>query len=331
MSKITRILFLIALSALICCGCPAKDATEKTIILKAADDHALDYPTTQALAFIKKFLEDKSAGRISVKLYPGAQLGSEKETIEQTQFGAIQFNRVNVNPVSQISKKLGVLALPFLFRDQEHMRKVSDGPIGQELLADLEQYGMIGLCFYDSGARSFYNTKHPINSPADLQGLRVRVQKSEIMIDTIKALGGSPSTMAFEEVYTSLQTGVIDAAENNWPSYYETGHYENARYYSLDEHSRVPDMLVFSKISWDKLSEQDRTLIKQAAKESVVHQRMLWDKFVEQAKEKVQAAGCQINTIADKTAFVDAVLPVYDKYAADPEMQELIRRIRAVE
>jgi len=196
----------------LCIGCQRQESAsgpedgvaskKPRIKLKAADDHPLEYPTTQALVFMKNYLEEQTDGRITVTMYPGAQLGAEKETIEQTQFGAIDINRVNVNPVAQISKKLGVLALPYLFRDTEHMRLVCDGPIGDELLEDLENYGLIGLAFLDSGARSFYNTKRPIQEPKDLEGLRIRVQKSEIMIDTVKALGGSPSTMAFEEVYT---------------------------------------------------------------------------------------------------------------------------------
>ncbi len=300
------------------------------IVLRAADDHPPDYPTTKGLYFIAKYLEEKSGGRIKMQVYHSAQLGSEKETIEQTQFGAIDLDRVNINPIAQISKTMKVLAMPFLIENEEHLHKVIDSEIGEKLLKDLEKYGLIGLGYYDAGARSFYNTKRPIRKPEDLKGLKIRVQKSQIMIDMVKALGASPTPMAFEEVYTALQTGVIDGAENNWPSYYYTRHYEVAKYYSLDRHCFSPEVLIFSKKTWDRLSPADRKLIKEAVKASIDYQRKLWKEYEERAKNKLLKAGVKVNEIDDISAFQRAVEPIYEKYSKDPEIKKLIDQIKSL-
>jgi len=308
---------------------PEKEAKAE-IILKSADDHPPDYPTTQGLFYMARYLEEKSGGRIKMRVYHSAQLGSEKETIEQTQFGAIDLDRVNINPVTQISKTMIVLAMPFLFKNKEHLHRVLDGKIGKKLLEDLEPYGLVGLGYYDAGARSFYNSHRPIYKPEDLKGLKIRVQKSQIMIDMVRALGASPTPMAFEEVYTALQTGVIDGAENNFPSYYYTRHYEVAKYYSLDEHCWSPEVLLFSKKTWERLSEADRRLIQEAALASVIHQRKLWEEYEKKAEQKLRQAGVKINQIKEITAFQKAVEPVYEKYLKDPKIKELIEEIRTV-
>lgn len=298
------------------------------LVLMAADDHPLDYPTTQGLVFMDKYLRQKTQGRISLDIFPNKTLGEEKVTIEQTQLGVIDINRININPLVQISPELGVLALPYIFRDIEHMHAVVDGPIGDELLKSMEDKDLIGLCYYDSGARSFYNTTRPVTKPQDLQGLKIRVQKSQIMMDMVAALGGSPTPMAFGEVYTSLQTGVIQGAENNWPSYHYTGHYRVAKHYSLDQHSMAPEMVIMSKKTWERLPEKDRNLIREAALASVSHQRALWRDLEKKAEAAIRQAGCVITEIPDKSAFMEAMKEVYDKHVRDPRMKELVEKIK---
>jgi tripartite ATP-independent transporter DctP family solute receptor len=311
--------------ALVSGGCKS----ERTkIILMAADDHPLDYPTTQGLVFMDRHLRERTNGRISLDIFGSKTLGEEKVTIEQTQLGIIDINRVNINPLVQISPELGVFALPYIFRDVDHMHAVLDGEIGEELLHSMESRNIIGLCYYDSGARSFYNTERPITKPSDLRGLKIRVQKSEIMMDMVKALGGSPTPMAFGEVFTSLQTGVIQGAENNWPSYRYTGHYQAAKYYSLDQHSMAPEMVIMSRRTWERLDPGDRGLIMEAAKASVPYQRKLWKDLEIKDEKVVRDNGNIINEIPDKTPFIEAMKPVYDKHVKDKRMRGLVARIR---
>jgi len=299
-------------------------------VLLAADDHPLEYPTTQGLVAMNRYLTEKSGGRLSLDIFADSVLGEEKVTIEQTQLGILDINRVNVSPVAQISPELGVLVLPYLFRDQAHMRRVLDGEIGEELLGSLGRYNLVGLCFYDSGARNFYNRVRPILKPADLVGLKIRVQESAIMVGMVKALGGSPTPMAFGEVYSSLATGVIDGAENNWPSYEYTGHYQVAGYYSLDEHSRVPEIVLMSRRTWARLSPEERALIKEAARASVPAQRKLWSALEEKARRDVEANGARVNAIPDRRPFEEAMRPLFDQVLTDPKLRALVERIRAV-
>lgn len=300
----------------------------ENIVLKAADDHELTYPTTMGLIRIGELLKEWTRGRITVQVYSSAQLGSERETIEQTRLGAIDINRVNINPLTQIEPALKVLSLPYLFRDNEHMHAVVDGPIGQELMKTLEASGLIGLGYYDSGQRSFYNSVRPIESIEDLKGLKIRVQKAEIMQDMVSAVGAEPLQLAFEEVYTGLQTGVINGAENNFPSWITKGHYEVAKYYTKDEHVRTPEIVLFSKKTWDRLSEEDKKLIRKAVEESIPYQRRLWEAKVEESITKAIEAGCEIVTDIDKQPFIDAMKPVYEKHATD--LMDYVERIRAV-
>jgi tripartite ATP-independent transporter DctP family solute receptor len=306
-----------------------EDARQERTVLRAADDHELSYPTTQGLVRMGKLLEDWTRGRITVVVYPLAQLGSERETIELTRQGVIDINRVNINPVTQIVPEFKAFALPYVFRDSDHMHKVVDGEIGQELMKTLESKELVGLGFYDSGQRSFYNSIHPIRSPEDLRGLRIRVQKADIMMDTVRALGAVPIPMSFEEVYTALQTGIIDGAENNYPSWVTKGHFETARFYTQNEHSLVPEIILFSKLTWDRLSEADRRLILEAARESIPYQRELWKNVVEESMRKAASAGCEIITTVDKEPFIRAMEPVYARHAAG--LLAIVERIRAVE
>ncbi|MFH1539195.1 MAG: TRAP transporter substrate-binding protein [bacterium] len=296
-------------------------------LLRACDDHPPGYPTTEGLYYMAERVKELSDGKILMQVYPSAQLGSEKETLENTRMGVIDINRVSCAPISEFMEEMGVFSMPYIFRDEEHEWKVLDGEIGSRLAAKLTDVGMIGIAYYDSGARSFYNTSKPINSPANLKGLKIRTQKSKIMIDLVEALGASATPMAFEEVYSALQTGVIDGAENNPPSYDSTGHYEVAKYYSLDEHSRIPEIVVISKITWDRFTDEERDIISRAAKESEEVQKRLWKEYEEKSMKKVAAAGCKINR-PDKTAFLEGARPVYEKYGR--RFGDLIREIQAV-
>lgn len=309
-------------------GCSKKGGSANgKIVLKASDDHPIDYPTTQGLVAMGKILEEKTNGRITVKIFPSAQLGSETQTVENTQMGTLDIDRVSCAPLSEFSKKMGVLSMPYIFRDYNHFRTVLDGPIGEEVGKDLEPKGLKVLAYYDSGARSFYTTKRAINTPADLKGLKIRTQKSQIMIDLVNALGANATPMSFEEVYTSLQTGVIDGAENNAPSYLSTNHYEVAKFFSINEHARVPDIVLMSMKTWNKLSPEDQKLVAEAARESEKVESELWAKYEKDALDKVKAAKCKIN-YPNQAPFREKVKPMYKKY--ESQFGDLIDRIQAV-
>jgi tripartite ATP-independent transporter DctP family solute receptor len=278
-----------------------------------------------------KKLAEATQGRLSIQTYPSAQLGAEKETIEQTQIGAVQMLRVSAGAVGPIVDEINVVNMPFLFKSMAQAQKMMDGDIGQELLDKITaspNANLVGLCWMDSGARSFYNTKHPIKSVADVKGLKLRVIGNPIFIDMVNALGGNGIAMGYDQVFSSLQTGVIDGAENNPPSYVFSNHYTVAKYYSLTEHLVIPEILCFSKRAWTALSADDQALIKKFAREAQAEERVLWQKYEETAMAKAKAAGSEIVEIADKKPFQDAVKPVWDKYG--PKYQAMIQRIQAI-
>ncbi len=301
-------------------------AVPSQIVLKAADDQPEDYPTTMALKYMGKLLDERTNGRIKVQVYGGAQLGQAQETIKMTQAGTIAFNRVNAAPLVSVSPAMGVFSMPYLFRDEDHLWKVLEGPVGKGLLKGMESSNLVGLAYYDSGARSFYTKGKPIKTPADMKGMKIRVQPSKIFVDLINSLDASPTPMNYGEVYSGLQTGTIDGAENNAPSLWTSKHYEVAKYYSLDEHSMVPEVLLMSKKVWDGLSANDQKLIAQAAQDSVAEQRKLWKTFVQKSMDELTAKGV-VFVKPDKAPFEKAVQPVYAKY---PEYKELISQIQAV-
>ncbi|MGE4297375.1 MAG: TRAP transporter substrate-binding protein [Desulfovibrionaceae bacterium] len=321
-------LVVVLMTGMLCLGLAAM-AHAGNVVLKSADTHAEDYPTVQAVKHMGQLLDTWTKGRITIKLYPGRQLGEEKDTIEQTIAGALDLNRVNLAPLNSIVPETAIPALPYIFRSIEHMHTVMDGAIGQEILDSLVPHGMVGLCFYDSGARSFYNSKRPIKSPADMKGMKIRVQNSDLFVATMEALGADATPMEFGQVYEALKTGVIDGAENNWPSYESTRHFEVAKYYSLDQHSMSPEVLVISKKSWDKLSKDDQALVRKAAKESVPVMRTLWNARVEKSKAIVMKAGNEVLDV-EKQPFIDAMAPVYERFAATPALKDLVKRIQAV-
>jgi tripartite ATP-independent transporter DctP family solute receptor len=304
---------------------------EPTTVLKASDVHPEGYPTVQAVENMGKKLEQATAGRIAIQIYASMQLGGEKEAIEQAQIGALQFARVSVGALGPVIDDLNVFNLPFLFRNTEHMEKVIDGPIGQALLDKVTnnpQVKLVGLCWMDAGARNVYDSKKPIRSVEDLKGQKVRVMGNPMFVDMMNALGGNGVAMGYDQVFSALQTGVVDGAENNPPSFVFDNHYQVAKYYTLTEHLIVPEMLVFSRVSWDKLSPEDQGLLKKFAREAQLDERQLWQKVEADAMQRMKAAGIEIIPIADKKPFQDAVKPVWDKYGA--KYADLIKQIQAV-
>jgi tripartite ATP-independent transporter DctP family solute receptor len=298
---------------------------------RAADTQTEDYPTVQALRYMGALIAERTGGRHEIKVFHSRQLGEEKETIEQTRAGAIDLNRTNVAPIGNFVPAMNVLAMPFLFRSIEHMQKVLDGPIGNEILSSFEPYGFVGLAFYDSGARSIYNAVRPVKSIADLRGLRIRVQQSELMSQMIRSLGAEPVELPYGQVLTGLATRLIDGAENNWPSFVTTDHYKYAGYYTLTEHTMSPEVLVISLKAWRSLSADDQQIFREAAQRSSQFMREKWRDLEEQSQHKAAAAGITVVKDIDRKPFEDAMAPIYAKAAKDPAAAALIERIRKVE
>jgi tripartite ATP-independent transporter DctP family solute receptor len=274
-------------------------------------------------------LSKATNGKHSIKVFSKSALGGEKDTIEQTKLGALAMTRVNVAPMNNICAATMVPTMPFLFRSTEHMRHVLDGAIGDEILKDCEAQGFIGLAFYDSGARSIYSVKKPIKTVADTKGMKIRVQQSDLWVSLMEAMGANATPMPFGEVYTALKTGLVDAAENNYPSYESTRHFEVAKYYNKTEHSMAPEILLFSKKVWDTLSADEQKAVRAAAKESVIHMRKLWDEREAKSLAIVKAGGAQIMEV-DKASFQTASKPIYDKFLKDPKLQDMVKRIADV-
>jgi tripartite ATP-independent transporter DctP family solute receptor len=298
---------------------------------RAADTQSEDYPTVQALRFMGRLIEEKTNGRLQIRVFHSRQLGEEKETIEQTRAGAIDLNRTNVALIGTFVPAMNVLAMPFLFRSIEHLQKVLDGPIGDEILGSFEPYGFVGLAFYDSGARSIYNSVRPIRSLADMKGLRLRVQQSELMSDMMKALGAEPIELPYGQVRTGLATKLIDGAENNWPSFVTTGHYKFAGFYTLTEHTMSPEVLVMSLKAWSSLSAEDQVVFRDAARQSGHFMRERWKDLEAQSRKEAEAAGVTIVSDFDRKPFEAAMAGVYAKARRDPAAAALIERIRKVD
>jgi tripartite ATP-independent transporter DctP family solute receptor len=298
---------------------------------RSSDVHPNDYPTVRAVGEISRIISEKTNGKYTIKVFPNSSLGSEKDTVEQVKLGALDMVRVNTAAFNNIVPETVVPALPFIFKSKEHMRKVLDGPVGEEILKSLEPQGFIGLAFYDSGSRSFYTATKEIKTLADMKGMKVRVQQSDMWVSMMQAMGANATPMPYAEVYTALKTGVVDAAENNWPSYESSHHYEVAKVYSLTEHSMAPELLVFSKRIWDNLAKEDQALIRAAAKESVPFMRKLWDERENASRKTVEIAGTKIVETVDKKSFQDAMKTVYDKFAGTPALAALVKKIQETE
>lgn len=296
--------------------------------LRAADTHPEGYPTVDAVKYMGELLSAASGGELSIRVYPGRQLGEERDTLEQTVFGAVDINRLFLPILNNVVKETNVFTLPFIFRSIEHFDRVTRGPIGKDILAAMEPFGLVGLVFYDSGVRSIYTGNTPVRKPEDLDGLRIRVPNSDVSVAMIEALGANATPMEFGQIYEAIRNGAIAGAENNMPAYSSTGHYEVAPYFSLTEHSMVPEVLVMSKQSWDKLSTEHQRMVREAAEASVDRMRELWNLREQSALERVVAGGAKIIDDVDKAAFLARVQPVYEQYAADPVLADLVRRIQ---
>jgi tripartite ATP-independent transporter DctP family solute receptor len=295
---------------------------------RAADIQQETYPTVQALHYLDQLVTQRTNGRHRIRVFHSRQLGEETQTIEQTRVGAIDMNRINVGAIA--NPFLNVLALPFLFRSIDHLYKVVDGPIGDEILAAIEPTGLIGLTFYDSGARSIYTRTRPVQSIDDLRGLRLRVQQSELMEKMIKSLGAEPIGLAYGQVLTALQTKLIDGAENNWPSFVSAGHYKVARFYTLTQHTMSPEVLIMSPRAWADLSAEDRAIFRQAARESSLYMRKQWQTWEQRSERQAIEAGVKVISTIDRKPFENATKPLRDAVRADPKLRSLIERIEAV-
>lgn len=294
---------------------------------RSADVHNSDeYPTVAAVRHMSQLLEKASNGKHRIKVFNKGALGSEKETIDQVKIGALDLTRVNISPMNAICAKTMVPTMPFLFRSVEHMRKVLDGPVGEEILRSCEDQGFVGLAFYDSGARSIYGKK-PVRTVADAKGMKIRVQQSDLWVALIGAMGANPTPMPIGEVYTGLKTGLIDAAENNIPSYDGFKHFEAVKFYSRTEHSMAPEMLLMSKVVWDKLPKAEQDMIRAAAKQSVAFQRQKWDEQEAKSLAVVKAGGAEIVEV-DKAGFQAVMAPVYARFMTTPDLQRLVKAVQ---
>lgn len=298
---------------------------------RAADIQEESYPTVQALLYMDQLVQERTGGRHSIKVFHSRQLGEESQTIEQTRVGAIDLNRINVAAIGDVAPVLSVLAQPFLFRSIGHLYKVIDGPIGDDILSAIEPDGFIGLTFYDSGARSIYTRAQPVRSLADIKGLRIRVQQSDVIIRMMKALGAEPVVLPYGQVLTALSARLVDGAENNWPSYVTTGHYKVAQYYTVTEHTMGPEVLVMSRRAWNELSEPDRAIFRAAARESSRFMRSQWQSWEDRSRKEAAEGGATIIDNFDRASFEAATRPLREELRADPKFRPLIDRILAVQ
>ena len=298
-------------------------------LLTSSDTHPDGYPTVEAVKFIHRYLADRTNGELGVKVFPGGQFGSESDTLEIASFGGLDMTRVNLAPLNSIEPATLALSLPFIFRSTEHMRRVVDSEIGDEVLASLSRHNLIGLCFYDSGERSVYNNRRPIITPEDMRGLKLRVPASDLYIAMINALDANAVPIPLGEVYQALAQGVIDGAENNWPSLEVGRHFEVAPFYSLTNHLMTPEVLVMGKPTWDNLSAGERSLVREAAKASVKVMRKEWDKRVAGAQAALAKAGLKINEV-DREQFAQRMKPVWDRFIVTDAQRSQVAGIMAM-
>jgi tripartite ATP-independent transporter DctP family solute receptor len=297
---------------------------------RAADNQVADYPTVLAIEHMSRLVRERTNGRHSISVFHSGQLGEENETIKQTLVGAIDINRINTAPLTQVIPELEALAIPFLFSSVDHLHRVLDGPVGEEILKQLDSYEFVGLTFYDSGARSIY-TSRPVRSLADMKGLRIRVQNSRLAEEMIKAMGATPVVISYGQVLTSIATNLVDGAENNWPSYVTTDHFKLATNYILTEHTMAPEILIMSRKAWDTLDAADREIFKQAARESSLFMRSQWRAWEERSRNQATEAGNTIVDTFDRKPFVDAMEGLHANAAKDPKLKRLIDMIRAAD
>ena len=325
MNKILRAMIIIGFAfAVISCS-------KVTGVRKLKIGHGLDqsHPVHKAMMFLAERAKEKSNGKLQISVYPSQQLGTERQCLELLQIGSLAMTKVSASVLEGFAPEFKVFSLPYIFRNDEHKFKVFEGDVGKELLTSPEKYWLRGLCFYDAGSRSFYTKDKPINTPADLTGLKIRTQESATSVKLVNALGGSATPIAWGELYTALQQGVVDGAENNPPSFYLSHHYEVCKYYSLDEHTAVPDVLVISTIVWNDLSEQEKQWLQEAADESYEYEKKLWKESTIKSLKAVEAAGVKI-IYPDKTPFIKKVQPLLDEYKSDKNIYSILNKIANV-
>ena len=317
-----------ALALLAGCAAAKPAAAAPEYVFTYAENQAEDYPTSRGAYRFAELVYERTGGRIKINVYPDGQMGDEPSVLEQLRFGGIDFARVSVMVVGDDVPQMNVLQLPYLYEDGAHMWRVLDGETGDRFLTFLDGSGYVGLSWYDAGARHFYNSVKPVTCLEDLAGMKIRVAESSLMYAMVRALGATPYTITYSEVYSALETGAIDGAENNWPSYQSARHYEVARYITTDAHNRIPEIQVCAQGTWDQLSEEDRETVRQCARESAAYERALWARREQEARDALCEAGCVVTelTAQEQQRFRDAVAPICDEFCADYE--DLIQAIR---
>jgi tripartite ATP-independent transporter DctP family solute receptor len=324
-SLIRNTLFLLALIFLF--GCVAK--SDVTVIKLA---HGLDptHPVHKAMEFMAEKVKEKSNGKMQIDIYPSQQLGTERQCVELLQIGSLGMTKISASVMENFSPLYTVFSLPYVFRDEKHAFDVLDSEIGKRILLSSEKYLLRGLCYYDAGSRSFYTINKPIYTPKDLDGLKIRTQESQTSVKLVNALGGSATPIAWGELYTALQQGVVDGAENNPPSFYLSKHYEVCKYYSLDEHTSVPDVLIISTKIWNSLSKEEQKWLQEAVDESTIYQRKIWKEASQHALEEVQKAGVKV-IHPDKKPFEEKIQSMYEEYKSKPQIYNLLQEIKRFE
>lgn len=296
-------------------------------VFSYAENQEADYPTTLGGQYFAELVEERTEGRIRILVQHSAERGAESEVIEQLKYGGVDFARLSLSELTNEIRELNVLQMPYLYQDSDHMWRVLDGEIGDYFLEVISETELVGLSWYDAGARNFYTSNHPIRTLEDIAGLKIRVQESDLMADVVECLGGEPVRQAYSEVYSLLERSEVDGAENNWPSYETMQHYEVAGYYTVDEHTRVPEIQVCSRHTWEKLSAEDQQVILECAKESALYQRELWTAREKESEERAVAEGVEIIRLSaeEKLKFKQAVEPLYERYCRN--YMELLNKV----
>lgn len=319
------ILFIVLLPAFMACN-----TSSDVKVIKLGHGLDISHPVHKSMIRMGELLEQNSRGKMKIKVYPNQQLGTERELVELLQIGSVGITKVSASVLENFAPSYSVLSIPFIFNSEQHRFNVLEGEIGKEILNDGTKYWFQGLCFYDAGSRSFYTKEKAIYSPSDLEGQKIRVMESQTAMSMVRSLGGSPTPISFGELYTALQQGVVDGAENNPPSFYTSRHYEVSKYYTIDEHTAVPDVLIISTHVWNELTSEQQKWLQNAATESAEYQKKLWKEASSEALKKVQEAGVEI-IYPEKHQFQEKVKDLYETYKQDPLKKDLINRIQKVE
>lgn len=302
----------------------------ETKFLKLAHGLEVTHPVHKGMEYMAERLKEKSDGKLQIEIYPAQQLGSERQALELLQIGSLAMSKTSGAVMENFAPKIKALSLPYVFKGREHTYRVLDSKVGKDLLIQSEKFWLRGLGYFDAGQRSFYTKDKPVNSPSDLEGLKIRVQESVMAMNLVESLGGAPTPISWGELYTALQQGVVDGAENNPPSFYSSRHYEICKYYSLNEHTAVPDILVIGTVAWNRLSKQEQTWLQEAADEAITFQRKLWVSAEQEALDAVVAAGVTIIR-PDKSTFMAKTKGLLEAFKDDKEMFDLIQQIQAID